>query len=314
MERRNLHFNALRAFESAARTSSFSKAAAELCVTHSAVSHQIRGLEERLGVELFVRSNRGVNLTEAGETLLPVLVEAFDRIANTLEGLVEKPGTGALRMTTTPTFAAKWLVSRLGGWRARNNGIEIHLLPTLRYVEFAKREADIGVRCGLPPWLGLKAEFLLPIHMIAVCSPRYLQNCPALARPRDLLACKLIHADTGSHDLGEEWRTWLTAAGVGDLEGLAGPSFHDPSLAMQAAIDGQGVAIGYSELVKADLAAGRLLQPFERAVRHRFSYFLVYPPGRARDPRIAAFRDWIQGEVAEADRSDPAVERSRAVP
>ncbi len=312
MERRNLHFNALRAFESAARTSSFSKAAAELCVTHSAVSHQIRGLEERLGVALFHRSNRGVNLTEAGETLLPVLVEAFDRIADTLEGLVEKPAAGALRMTTTPTFAAKWLVSRLGGWRARHGDIEIHLLPTLRYVDFAKREADIGVRCGLPPWRGLTAEFLLPIHMIPVCSPRYLQGCPRLARPRDLLACNLIHADTGSHDLGEEWRTWLAAAGIGELADLTGPSFHDPSLAMQAAIDGQGIAIGYRELVKADLAAGRLVQPFEQAVRHRFSYFLVSTPGHARDPKVAAFRDWIQGEIAETNRPDPAVLPSRA--
>lgn len=302
MERRKLHFNALRAFESAARTSSFSKAAEELCVTHSAVSHQIKGLEERLGLDLFARSNRGVSLTEAGETLLPVLVEAFDRIADTLEGLVEKTHAGSLSMTTTPTFASKWLVSRLGGWRARNAGIDIHLRPTLRYVDFAQREADIGIRCGLPPWLGLTADFLLPIHMTPVCSPGYLRSCPPLREPEDALACKLIHADTGSHDLGEEWRTWLTTLGVGGFEGLAGPSFHDPSLAMQAAIDGQGIAIGYLELARADIAAGRLVQPFEEAVRHRFSYFLVYPPNRAEEPKIKAFRAWIESEVKDANK------------
>ena len=313
MNRRNLPFNALRAFETAARTLSFSKAADELCVTHSAVSHQIKKLEETLGSALFLRSNRGVRLTEAGETLLPVLVDAFDRMADTLEGLVQKPEPRALRVTTTPTFASKWLVSHLWNWRARHGETEIHLLPSLRYFDFSAREADIGIRCGLPPWLGLKAEFLLPIHMTPLCSPAFLAAAPPLRRPRDLLRCTLIHADTGRHDLSEEWRTWFTAAGVADFGALPGPSFHDPSLALQAALDGQGLAIGYLELAATDLAAGRLVQPIDFAVRHSFSYFLVYAASRAQDPKIAAFRDWIRDEIgAGKDLSALAPQSRRA--
>ncbi len=311
MDRRKLQLNALRAFEAAARHRSFSRAAEELCVTHSAVSHQVKQLEEQLGLALFARSNRGVRLTGAGETLLPVLGESLDRIAGTLEGLVRRPHGRALNVTTTPSFAAKWLMPRLGRWRAAAGTAEIHLVPTLEMLDLAGSAqrgrggagnsggADLGVRCGLPPWPGLAAEFLLPIHMSPVCSPALLASREGLSDPRELLELPLIHADVAGHPLGEEWRSWLAAAGVADCGELQGLSFHDPGLALQAAIDGLGVAIGYRELAEPDLAAGRLLRPFDLALRHAFSYYLVYPAGRAEEPVIAAFRDWILAETGE---------------
>ena len=299
MNRRTLPLTSLRAFESAARQRSFSKAAEELSVTHSAVSHQIKQLEEQLGTTLFVRSNRGVRLTGAGETLLPVVGESFDRVAAALDGLIRPSRSGALKVTATPSFAAKWLVPRLSRWRGFHGDLGIHLVPTLRMLEFARSEADVGIRCGLPPWPGLQAELLLPVTMTPVCSPALLAAGAALSRPRDVLDHGLIHADVTGHVLGEEWRTWLMAAGVRDFGDLAGLSFHDPGLAMQAAIDGLGIAIGYLELAGPDLAAGRLVRPFEVQVRHNFSYYLVYPAARQNEPGVSAFRHWIRREAAD---------------
>lgn len=297
MDRRLLPLTSLRAFESAARQRSFSKAADELSVTHSAVSHQIKQLEAQLGTALFVRSNRGVRLTGAGETLLPVVGESFDRVAAALDGLIAPSEGNALKVTTTPSFAAKWLVPRLSRWRALNRNLGVHLVPTLRMLEFAQGEADIGIRCGIPPWPGLQADFLAPVTMTPLLSPALLETGPALREPRDVLNHELIHADVAGHVLGEEWRTWLLAAGVRDFGDLPGLSFHDPGLAMQAAIDGLGIAMGYLELAEADLAAGRLTRPFDLRVRHSFSYYLVYPAARQDEPGLAAFRHWILSEA-----------------
>lgn len=296
MRRGSLHFNSLRAFEAAARHLSFSRAADELSVTHSAVSHQVRLLEETLGAELFIRTNRGVALTEAGQTLLPVLAESFDRIANTLDGLIAAPSGDCLRITTTPTLAAKWLIPRLGDWRNAHAEIAIHLHPALAYLDLASGEADIAIRCGTPPWPGLVEDFVLPIHMTPVCSRSFLGDLGEAPRPEDLLGPTLIHADITGHDLGEEWRTWLRAAGVETAATLPGLSFHDPSLALQAAMDGLGIAMGYLELAAADIEAGRLVRPFPFAVAHHFSYYLVYEGARRKEPGIAAFRDWIMGQ------------------
>jgi len=296
MRRSSLHLNSLRAFEAAARHLSFSRAADELAVTHSAVSHQVRLLEQMLGRDLFVRTNRGVALTEAGQMLQPVLAESFDNIVNTLDGLIAAPGQDYLKVTTTPTLAAKWLIPRLGDWRNAHPDIAIHLHPALAYLDLKAGEADIALRCGTPPGPGLAHEFVLPIHMTPLCSRSFLDQLGEAPRPRDVLGQTLIHADITGHELGEEWRTWLIAAGVAAPATLPGLSFHDPSLALQAAMDGLGMAMGYLELAAADIEAGRLARPFPFAVAHHFSYYLVYDGQRAREPGIAAFRDWIGGQ------------------
>ena len=306
MNRGILPLNALRAFEASARHMSFSRAAEELCVTHSAISHQIKQLEGLLDLKLFRRTNRGVLLTESGEMLFPILSESFDRIGETLDGLIKGTEETTISVTTTPSFATKWLMPRLGRWRMAHEALSIHLLPTLRFLDLTKGEADVGVRCGIPPWTGLKSDPIVPIHMSPVCSPSLLSGRARLKRPRDVLKFALLHADISGHALGEEWTSWLTAAGVSDVPKLAGLSFHDPNLALQAAIDGLGIAMGYLELAEQDISMGRLVYPFELTVRHSFSYYLTYPTARAQTPKIKAFRDWIMAESrAAATRKSP---------
>jgi LysR family transcriptional regulator, glycine cleavage system transcriptional activator len=297
VKRGSLHFNSLRAFEAAARHLSFSRAADELHVTHSAISHQVRQLETSLGFDLFHRSNRGVTLTEAGQTLMPVLADAFDRIATTLSGLVADQHEGALKVTTTPTFAAKWLIPRLGDWQRRYPAIPIHLHPTLAFSNLGSDEADIGLRCGLAPWQGLESELMLPIHLTPLCSRAACTVLGDNPDPAVMLEQTLIHADVRGHALGEEWRYWLEAARVPAGEELPGLSFQDPNLALQAAMDGVGFAMGYLELAQPDIDAGRLVQPFDLTAVHPFSYFLVWPKTRSGDSRVTAFRDWIGEQI-----------------
>lgn len=297
MNRRDLHFNSLRAFEAAARHQSLSKAAEELCVTHSAVSHQIKRLEESLNVSLFHRSNRGIQLTGAGEALLPVLVDAFDKIQTALEGFSTKSRRSSLTVTTTPAFASKWLIPRLHGWNDQKSNPRIHLLPTLNVLELKQHKVDVAIRCGVPPWPGLKSDFLLSVHMTPICSPTFLSEHGPLGAPKDILKFNLIHADIGSHPMGEEWRTWLRAADVYTANNLEGLSFNDPWLATQAAVDGIGLAIGYVEFIQSDLLSGRLVQPFDIQVPNQLSYHLVYPKDRQNDPKICMFRRWINAEV-----------------
>ncbi|MBT5435905.1 MAG: LysR family transcriptional regulator [Rhodospirillaceae bacterium] len=295
MRRGSLHLNALRAFEAAARHLSFSRAADELHVTHSAISHQVRRLEKILALELFNRTNRGVTLTAAGQTLQPVLADSFDRIGTTLEGLVEPITAETLKVTTTPTFAAKWLIPRLGGWYARENSMAVHLHPALGYLELDGRLADVGLRCGVPPWPGVEAELISPIHLTPLCSRELAERIGLDARPEQLLEHMLIHADIEGHEVGEEWRLWLTGAGAGVPGEMPGLSFQEPNLAFQAAIDGVGIAMGYLELATQDIRDGRLVRLSEIAVRHPFSYYLVYRKDRLSDSALLAFCDWIGG-------------------
>ena len=294
MNRRDLHLNALRAFEAAGRHLSFTRAAEELSVTHAAISHHVKALEEVLGTALFERRNRRVVLTEAGQVLLPVLSESLDRVAEALDGLGTGPSARALTVTLTPSFASRWLIPRLGRFRARHPEIDVRLAPSLRFVDLAHEDCDMAVRCGDGNWPGLMAEHLLPIAMTPVCSPALAP----LRTPADLAQHTLIHADIGEARIGEEWRLWLNGAGVTGIDPSGGLSLHDPAMALQAAVDGLGVAVGYTVLAAADLAAGRLVAPFATTVAHDFAYYIVHPKSTATPPNIAAFRDWLRGEAA----------------
>jgi LysR family glycine cleavage system transcriptional activator len=298
LNRRAINFNALRAFEAAARHLSMTRAADELRVTHAAVSHQVRQLEERLGVPLFQRTRRGVKLTAAGIALLPVLEDSLDRIAEALEGIVTSGGSKTLTVTTTPSFALQWLVPRLALLRRPNeSGFEVHLRPTLRVLDVAHGEVDVTIRSGIPPWPGVKAELLMPVHMTPVCSPKLLANQEHPLAPADLLNFTLLHSDVGNIPIGNEWRTWLHAAGLSKRSSLPGISLQDPALAFQAAIAGAGFAIGYVELLQNEIASGALIRPFDLEVPHIFSYYLGYAQSRENDPGIAEFRQWILGEA-----------------
>lgn len=298
MKRQDLPLSGLRAFEAAARRGSFSAAADELCVTHGAVSQQIRRLEAQTGLKLFHRHNRGVQLTEAGAALLPVLSGSFDRIGEALESLAQRSASATLSVTTTPFFASRWLIPRLNGWRQHHASRDVDLHPSLDMLDIAGGECDIGVRCGVPPWPGLEAELLLPIHLSPLCAPALLEGRHGLKRPSDLRHHKLIHADIAGHGRGEEWGLWLAAAGEDGLADARGLHFHEPALALQAAADGLGVALGYLEFVHDDLASGRLAQPFGLQVRHPFSYYLVTAKRSATTPEMRSFLAWIRAEAA----------------
>lgn len=297
MHRRYLQFNALRAFEAAARHASVSGAARELAVTHSAVSHQLKQLEVQLGCKLFERTNRGLKITPAGELLMPVLSESFDRITATLEHIRKHDQDDAIQVTSTPSFAAKWLVPRLSEWYASGGSSRIHLQPSLELLDLRQDDIDFAIRCGIPPWGELECELLMPIHLVPVCSPEYAAKREPLKFPEDALDCNLIHADVGDEGPGEEWRDWLRGCGVTCPENLPGLSVKDPALAMQAAADGLGLAIGYLELIDKDLHSGNLVIAFDQRVKHDFSYFLVYRRSLNQNVSRQQFRKWLTSQL-----------------
>lgn len=294
MNRRNLQFNALRAFEAAARHQSVSGAAEELAVTHSAVSHQLRQLETQLGIRLFERTNRGLKISPEGSRLLPVLIESFDRITQTLTELSQTDQEALIWVTCTPTFAAKWLVPRLTDWYADLDSCRIHLQPSLEFLEFSSNRIDLAIRCGVPPWDGMEHELLLPIHLIPVCNPQYARQHQLPVNPRSLLDHDLIHADVGDHGQGQEWSDWLAGAQLPVPPNMPGLSVHDPALAMQAAADGLGLAVGYRELIDQDLHVGNLICASDLAVKHEYSYYLVYRREVLNNnPALQKFKHWL---------------------
>lgn len=299
MQRRNLRLTALRAFESAARHGGLTKAAKELGVTHAAISQQIKLLESVHGIRLFKRTSQGIELTPEGRTLLPTLTECLDRIGAALDGLTAPSSKTRLTVTTTTTFASRWLIPRLNRWDRSPGQPDIHVLPTLDILDLNGGDADVAIRCGVPNWPGdLVCERLLSVTMTPVCSPVTLRRGPKLRTPENVLAHTLIHADVEFEDSGYEWRTWLSANGINRVAKAAKISFHDPGLAMEAAASGIGIAIGYIELIYSDIVTGRLVCPFDKAIAtHPYSYYLVYPRGSMQEPSIQAFRGWITQEI-----------------
>ncbi|MEX2648175.1 MAG: transcriptional regulator GcvA [Alphaproteobacteria bacterium] len=292
MTRRLPPLNALRAFEAAGRHLSFTKAAGELHVTHAAISHQVRGLEEHLGVPLFRRLTRAVKLTEAGRLLLPALTESFDAMAAAVRRIGADDAAGALTVSLTPAFAARWLVPRLGAFQERHPEIDVRLTPTVQLVDFARDDVDVAVRYGRGAWPGVKAELLLKLDTFPVCSPALLEGSKPLAEPADLRQHVLLH-----DDMGENWRRWLVAAGVEGVDPTRGPKFGDENLMLQAAIQGQGVAVAESAIAATDIAAGRLVRPFAITLSSGAGYYVVYPAPAAGRRKIRAFRDWLMDEA-----------------
>lgn len=284
--------NALRAFEAAGRHLSFTRAAQELNVTQAAVSHQIKALEERLGVPLFRRMNRALLLTDAGQAYLPQVRDTFDALARATERLVARDRAGALTVSVLPSFAAKWLVPRLGRFRERHPGIDVRLSTDHHMTDFGREDVDAAVRYGEGNYAGLDSTRLMTEDIFPVCSPRLLTGPHALRTPDDLRHHTLLH-----DDFRVDWRLWLLAAGVKDIDPTRGPTFSDSSMVVQAAVEGQGVALARSVLSATDLAAGRLVKPFDVSLPARWAYYFVCPVATRDNPRIAAFRDWLLAEA-----------------
>ncbi len=285
--------NALQMFEAAARHLSFTLAARELNVTQTAVSHQIRRLEEQLGVALFVRRNRRLALTREAEEYVPAIRTAFEDMRQATGRLRRFRPDSVLTVSTTMSLAAKWLVPRLGGFQEANPGIEVRISTTMRLVDFRGEGIDVAIRFGHGGWPGLRADWLMAEDIFPVCSPALL---PRLRAPADLAQHTLLHVDTRR----DEWQLWLTAAGVpAALAARPSLSFDQRLMALQAAMDGLGVALGYERIMEADLAAGRLVAPFTgvRFSERPAGYYIVAPKETAEMPKIARFRDWLMGSV-----------------
>jgi LysR family glycine cleavage system transcriptional activator len=295
MPRRLPSLNALKAFEAAARHESFTQAARELCVTQGAVSHQVKGLETDLGLRLFQRERQRLVITEAGRAYLEVVRDAFDRIAAGTERLLQRQSGGVLTVSTSPNFAAKWLVHRLGRFAEAHPGIDLRVSASLHHVDFAREDVDLAVRHGDGRWPGLQVTRLCQETLFPVCSPKLARGRYALRRPADLRHHVLLHLDDR-----RDWAKWLDAAAVEGIDLARGPVFNQASMAIDAAVDGQGVALARTALAVWDLLAGRLVRPFQLQLPVAYAYWIVCPKAAGNLPKIVTFRDWLVGE-AQAD-------------
>ena len=303
MKRRLPPLNSLRAFEAAARHLSFQDAAEELAVTPAAVSQQVKRLEDYLGVKLFRRLNRQVLLTDAGQLALPDVRAAFDRLAGAMDRVERRNDDKILTVTATTSFAGKWLVPRLDRFRKRYPEIEVRIDASDYLVDFELENIDMGIRYGKGVYPGLRSHRLFYGDVFPVCSPKLLEGPHPLKRPADLKHHTLLHSDWDFKDDSDpDWRMWLRAAGVTDIDPTAGPKFFPDTVALQAAIEGHGVALGDTTLAGADLAAGRLVKPFEFVMPSDFGYFILAPEKTADLPKIRAFREWLLEEAGAVQR------------
>jgi LysR family glycine cleavage system transcriptional activator len=281
--------NGLRAFEAAARHMSFTRAADELNVTQTAISHQIRRLEEQLGMTLFIRQNRKLHLTRDAQDYLPSIRSAFEDLRRATAKLRRTDQEGRLTVSTTASLATKWLVSRVAAFQDANPGIEVRISTSAHLVDFQREDVDIAVRYGHGTWPGLRAYWLMAEHIFPVCSPELLNTRP-LRTPQDLVHHTLLHTSVSR----EDWQLWLTAAGLPtSIATRRGMTFDQGFMAIQAAMEGLGVALGRYHLVEADIAAGRLVAPFDMVLPQDAGYYVVTPETTADAPKIARFRDWL---------------------
>jgi LysR family glycine cleavage system transcriptional activator len=282
--------NGLRAFEAAARHLSFTQAAAELNVTQTAISHQIRRLEEELGIRLFIRKNRALALTPKARDYLPGVRAAFNDLRLATDQLLRKDDDHVLTVSTLASLAAKWLLPRLTAFQEAHPGIDVRITTSTALVDFRGGDVDAAIRYGRGNWQGLRAEWLMADDFFPVCSPALLNGKRPLKCPEDLREHMLLHTSTNSDD----WRQWLTAAGLpSDISKQPGITFDLILMTVQAAIDGIGVAMGRTSYVQDDIAKGRLVVPFKIALPVDAGFYLVSPEGVAEPPKLRAFRQWL---------------------
>ena len=295
--------NALRAFEAAARHLNFSRAADELSVTPGAVSQQIQNLEDYIGASLFKRTPRGLLLTDGAQTALPALREAFDRLAEAASLLTAAVDGRRLTLTAPPSFAAKWLVPRLGRFEQAHPQVDVWLSADMDLVDFAGGDIDLAVRYGAGAYPGLETQRLMQETVIPVTSPETAAANP-LNAPSDLARHVLLH--DGSPDADEscpDWQMWLAARGIKGVDGSRGPRFNQSSLVIEAAMAGRGVALAKRALAQDDLDAGRLVAPMAISTNVDFAYYVVHPKAKARLPQVKAFVAWLLAEAAAHDEA-----------
>ena len=316
MSRRLPPLNAARAFEAAARHLSFTKAAGELNVTQAAISHQVKLLEETLGVALFRRLNRRLLLTDAGQAYLPPLRDALDAIAAATERLRSGGETGPLKVTTLHSFAVKWLLPRLPSFQQRHPEIDVMVSSGHDLVDLARDDFDLALRYGKGDYPTLHVDFLMDEVIIPVCSPSLVEGDPPLREPADLRHHTLLHDLVRGTPEDSDWVYWLEYAGVTDVDAARGLRFSDANMAIQAAIAGQGVALTRRAIAQDDLEAGLLVQPFGPTLATPWQYRALTLPENADRPKVRKFREWLLEEAAKvrAGQAATALSSSGSAP
>ena len=236
-------------------------------------------------------------ITEAGRDYLAAVRDAFDRIAMATERLAQRQSSGMLTVSTSPDFAAKWLVNRLGRFAEAHPSIDLRISATLHHVDFAREDVDLAVRHGDGSWAGLDVARLSTEQLFAVCSPKLLQGRQRISKPADVLKFPLLHLDDR-----KDWAKWLEAAGVADAELSHGPVLNRASMVIDAAVDGQGIALARTTLAAWDLINGRLVRPFAETLRLSKTYWIICPKATATLPKIKTFREWLLAEAARDTR------------
>lgn len=314
MARRLPNLNALRAFEAAARHLSFKQAADELCVTQGAISRQIKALEADLGVLLFRRMTRAVELTDDGKEYLPAACDAFNRIEQASARLRQNSKRGILTVSVLPTFAMRWLVPRLPDFTGANPDVELRMNTSIAPVNFGRDLVDVAIRVGHTPeaerragrpridlemvedWTSVHADLLMRDVMVPVCRPGLMEGHAPVIQARDLLRYTLLHTATRAH----AWPDWLEALGLRSAKAQEGPAFGHFFMAMQAAMEGRGIALVPRVLAEGDLLAGRLVQPLTQQAESDGAYYVLCRRQQRDVDPIRRFRSWL---LAECDRA-----------
>lgn len=295
MSRRLPPLNSLRVFEAAARHSSFTRASEELYVTQAAVSHQIKALEEYLGIKLFRRQNRALFLTEEGQSYFLDIKDTFSSLVDATERLLARGAKGSLTVSLQPSFAIQWLVPRLSLFADLYPDIDVRIKAVDMDDGSLTDDVDVAIYYGRGKWKDLHAQKLHTEYLVPVCSPRLLQNdTKPLKTPGDLKLHTLLH-DTSRRD----WTAWFKQTNITDINVNQGPIFSHTSMVLQAAIHGQGVALGHSVLAQPEIDAGRLVRPFSEVLVSKNAYYVVCREEQDELGKIVAFRDWMLSLVEE---------------
>lgn len=300
MSRRLPPLNALKVFEAAARHLSFTRAAEELFVTQAAVSHQIKSLEEFLSMKLFVRKNRSLLLTEAGQSYYLELKDIFKSLLDATDRLQAMGAKGAITVAVPPSFAIQWLVPRINQFTQANPDIDVRIQAMDFDEGFLSDDIDVAIYYGRGRWSGVTADKLHTEYLTPMCSPMLLHSSAPLNRLDDLKHHQLLHDETR-----EAWKRWIRKFNVSGVNVNQGPLFSHTMLVLQAAALGQGVALGHSVLARPDIASGRLVCPFDEKLISRSAYYLVCHPSQAELGKIVAFRQWVLDQVKQDQHAEP---------
>lgn len=289
--------NAIRAFEAAARHLSFTKSATELGVTPAAISHQVKKLENYLGVSLFRRTNKSVLLTDTGQLCLPAVRNAIEQLTDAMEQIRTGERSGILQVSVGPAFALKWLVPRLKSFADAHSEIDVRLAASMTMADFRSDQVDVAVRFGFGRYPGMRVDKLCDEVIVPMCSPRFLEHHGGLESPAALKRVTLLHDDSTKFDAdAPDWSSWLAAAGVEGVDASRGPRFDHADHALQAALDGLGIVLSGRFLAAQDLAAGRLIAPFDIGLPW-LAFYVVAPKATSGQHKIVAFRNWLLAEA-----------------